>query len=211
MRLRGGFEGFVLNTAFNLLNYPMHARQRRWRWRWGSALLGGLLGLVLGGAALHGLRQDIDACASELKQLQAQNERQRERLAQDKVRAEALDLAQRQQAQLQRVREQQRALARLHLALHLAQQQQGGRSAWALERLHWDGERLEMQGRAHHAQALQAAQNTVSEQLQSPLTLLSLSSSPAGVGERAAPDTGLVFVWQAPWRAVSPPAPRRSP
>jgi hypothetical protein len=74
-----------------------------------------------------------------------------------------------------------------------------------------DGERLELQGRAHDAQALQAAHTRLSEQLQSPLTLLSLTTSPAAPGERSAANTGLVFVWQTPWRAVSPSAPRRTP
>ena len=42
-----------MNTAFNLLRYPMQARQRRLRWRWGSAVLGLLAGASLGGAALR--------------------------------------------------------------------------------------------------------------------------------------------------------------
>ena len=196
-----------MNTAFNLLHYPMQARQRRVRWRWASGLVGAWLGLAIGGGVLHGVRQDLDALAVERDKLLAQSARQRTQVGDDKVRREASALAQRQQALLVQVQEHQKAWVRLHQAVL----QETGRSGWALERLQVGGDRLELQGRSRDAQALMAAQARLSDKLQSPLTLASLVASPAEVGERGASGMAHVFVWQAPWPSLPSSANRRAP
>ena len=196
-----------MNTAFNLLNHPMQARQRRLRWRWGSGLLGGLVGLAMGGGLVHGVRQDLDALASQRDKLLAQTVRQRAQAGEDKSQREASALAQRQQALLVQVRQHQEAWVRLHQAV----MQEAGHNGWALERLQVEGDRLELQGRTRDAQALMAAQLRLSEKLQSPLMLISLVASPADAGERRAPDMDQVFVWQGPWPSLPSSANRRAP
>ena len=196
-----------MNTAFNLLHYPMQARQRRLRWRWVSGLAGGLLGVLMGQAVLHGVRQDLDALASEHDRLMAQSVSQRTQVADEKNRREATVLAQRQQSLLVQVQQHQQAWVRLHQAVW----QEAGRSGWALERLQVDGDRLELQGRTRDAQALIAAQARLSDKLQSPLTLVSLVASPAELGERGASGMAHVFVWQGPWPSLPSSASRRAP
>ena len=199
-----------MNTAFNLLNYPMQARQRRLRWRWGSGLVGGLLGLAIGAAALQGLSLELDALATERETLQVQSAQRLAQVGKDKLRQEALSLAKGQQDLLLQVQQHQQAWVRLHQAV----MQEAGRSGWALERLQVDGDRLELQGRIRDAQALSTAQIRLSGKLQSLLTLTSLLASPVDLGDRPASDAGLVFVWQGPWPqvpAVVKPAPGRTP
>ena len=193
-----------MNTAFNLLNHPMQARQRRLRWRWVSGLVGGWVGLTMGWGVLHAMRQNRDALASEHDSLVAQRVRQHAQAQDNKTRREALALAQRQHAFLLQVQQHQEAWVRLHQAV----MQEAGRSGWALERLQVDGDRLELQGRTRDAQALMAAQLRLSEKLQSPLTLVSLVASPADAVERRTPNGGQVFVWQGPWPSLTPSAPR---
>jgi len=210
VRLWGGTEGFDVNTAFNLLNYPMQARQRRLRWRWGSGLVGGLLGLALGAAALQGLSLELDALASERDTLQVQSAQRLAQAGKDKVQQEALALAKGQQDLLLQVQQHQQAWVRLHEAVL----QEAGRSGWALERLQVDGDRLELQGRIRDAQALSSAQIRLSEKLQSPLTLISLVAKPVDLGDRPASDGGHAFVWQGQWPvvpAVVKSAPGRAP
>lgn len=199
-----------MNTAFNLLNYPMQARHRRLRWRWGSGLVGALLGLAIGAAALQWLSLELNALASERDTLQVQSAQRLAQAGKEKVRQEALALAKGQQDLLLQVQQHQQAWVRLHEAVL----QEAGRSGWALERLQVDGDRLELQGRIRDAQALRSAQIRLSEKLQSPLTLTSLLASPVDLGDRSASDAGLVFVWQGPWPqvpAVVKSAPGRAP
>jgi len=196
-----------MNTTFNLLNYPMQAHQRRLRWRFGSALVGGLIGLAMGGGVLHGMRLDLDSLASERDLLQSQNARRHAQARGDKARREALALAQGQQRLLEQVQQHQQAWSRLHHAVL----EEAGRQGWTLERLQVDGDRLELQGRVRDVQALAMARARLSAQLQSPLTLLSLAASPTNMAERPVSDMGHVFVWQGPWPSLQPSANRQSP
>lgn len=194
-----------MSTAFNLLNHPVQARQRRLRWRVASSLAGVLIGLLLAGMALHGLRLDRDALAAEHARLQAHSDQRRAQAGEHKLRQEALATAQGQHVLLARVQHHQQAWVRLHRAV-LQEASQGG---WALERLQVDGERLELQGRMPEAQDLAAAQARLSEALQSPLTLVSLAAVPADPND--SPHSGPVFVWQGPWPALPASTPQRSP
>lgn len=196
-----------MNTAFNLLKYPMQARQQRLRWRWGSGLIGVLMGLVMGSGVLHGMRLELDALASERDQLQSQNARRHAQARDATVQQEAAVLAQRQQRWLERVQQHQQAWSRLHHAVL----EEAGRQGWALERLQVDGDRLELQGRTRDVQALAAAQARLSEKLQSPLTLASLAASPADMADGQVFGMGHVFVWQGLWPSLPPSASRQSP
>lgn len=200
-----------MNTAFNLLRYPMQARQRRLRWRWGSAVLGLLAGASLGGAALQWLQADLRILGAERDRLQAHNLQAQARWQQDQARREALTRLQRQQTQLSAVQQHQQAWLRLQQAL----QQDTAPEAWLLERLQVDGDRLELQGRVRDVRSLAAVQQRLSQALHSPLVLVSLQSHPAGGPDRPAGGMGHVFVWQGVWPAVAPPpglpALRRAP
>ncbi len=185
-------------TAFNLLNYPLQARRRRLRWRWGSGVAGGLIGLVAGALALHSLNQALEALSVERDALQELRAQRLAQMGKDKVRKEALAMAQGQQALLLQVKQQQQAWIRLYRAVS----QEAGRSGWALERLQVDGDRLELHGRIRDAQALGSAQLRLAEKLQIPLTLHSLGVNPMAMAERPASAGSHVFVWQGPWPAV---------
>lgn len=205
--LRGWLEGFVMSTAFNLLRYPMQARQRRMRWRWGTATTGFWVGALAGSGLLFALQADMAALEVEREHGQAQALQDQTRLQQDKNRRDALLLVQRQQNQLAQVQQHQRAWDRLLQALL----QGSARDGWRLERLQVDGERLELQGRIRDARALVAAQQRLSEALQQPLTLSSLLTGPAETADRRADTLDHVFVWQGVWPALHPaPVPAAS-
>lgn len=200
-----------MSAGFNLLNYPIQARQRRLRWRWGSALVCGLIGLATGAGVLHGIRLDMRALALEQSQLQTQLVQRQAQARAHKARQEAQVLAQRQQIFLTQVQQHQQAWLRLQQAVL----QEAGRKGWALERLQVDGGRLELQGRVRDAQSLAAAQTRLSEKLQTPLTLTSLVASPADMSDHSSTDhgptdLGLVFVWHGDWPSLPVPSPRAS-
>lgn len=188
-----------MNSAFNLLRHPMQARQQRLRWRLGSGLVGVLLGLVGAAAALHGLQQDLAALTQERERLLAQTTRQRAQAKDDQARLAAQSLALRQHALLVQVQQHQQAWVRLHQAVL----QEAGRNAWSLERLQVDGDRLELQGRTRDVQALMQVQARLAQQLQSPLTLVSLVAPAADPLAQPAGALDHVFVWQGPWPALS--------
>lgn len=194
-----------MSTAFNLLQYPMQARQRRLRWRVLSSLAGLLMGLLLAGMAWHVLRLDRDALQAEHDRLQAHSVQRRAQAGDEKARQEALATAQAQLALLTRVQQHQQAWGRLYQAVL----QEAGKGGWALERLQVDGDRLELQGRIREPQGLAAAQARMSEALQMPLTLSSLVTSPTHLNDQHTGDQA--FVWQGPWPELPTSAPRRSP
>lgn len=200
-----------MNTAFNLLSYPMQARQRRRRWRGATAAAGLLVGVCMAGMALHGLREDMATLSHERDRLLAQSLQAKARLQQDQLRREGQALLQRQQSQLGLVQQHQHAWQRLHQALV----QGAAHDGWLLERLQVDGERLELQGRIGDVRSLAAAQQRLSEALHSPLVLVSVLASPAQGAEQPAGERGHVFVWQGALPAVLPPpasvAVRRTP
>lgn len=194
-----------MNTAFNLLQYPMQVRQRRWRWRVVSSLSGGVVGLLFAAAALHHWQLAQGALEAEHALLLTQTAHRRTQAVDETLRQEALARAQGQHQLLAQVQHHQQAWVRLYQAVLQEAPQQG----WALERLQVEGDRLELQGRIREAQALAPAQARLSQALQSPLTLVSLVASPAEPGDRQLGTH--VFVWQAPWPALPTPTPRRSP
>lgn len=193
-----------MNTALNLLRYPMQARQRRLRWRWGSAVAGLMFGAGMGVAALQWLGADMRDLGAERDHLRVQSQQGQARLQQDLARREAMALLQRQQSQLTRVQQHQQAWLRLQQAL----QHDTAPGGWLLERLQVEGERLELQGRIRDVHSLASAQQRLSQALDSPLALVSLQSQPAQGPDRPAGATVHVFVWQGAWPAVAPPAAR---
>ena len=194
-----------MSTTFNLLKYPIQARQRRLHWRVLSSFAGLLIGLLLAGMAWHVLRLDRDALQAEHNRLQAHSAQRRAQAGDEKARQEVLATAQAQLALLAQVQQHQQAWHRLYQAVL----QEAGQGGWALERLQVDGERLELQGRIRDAQGLAAAQARMSHTLKMPLTLSSLLASPANLNDQHPGD--LAFVWQGPWPELPTSAPRRSP
>jgi hypothetical protein len=194
-----------MNAAFNLLNYPIQARQRRLRWRVGSALAGLLMGMLLAGMAWHALQLERDALRAEHDRLQAHSAQRRVWAGDEQTRQEALATAQAQHELLTRVQQHQQAWVRLHKAV----EQEARRGGWALERLHVEGDRLVLQGRIREAQALAASQARMSETLRIPLTWVSLVASSPDLNDRHLSEQ--VFVWQGTWPALSTSASRRTP
>lgn len=194
-----------MSTTFNLLRYPIHARQRRLRWRVLSSLGGLLIGLLLAGMAWYALRLDRDALQAEHRRLQIHSAQRRAQAGDEKARQEALVTAQAQLVLLAQVQQHQQAWHRLYQAMV----QEVGQGGWALERLQVDGDRLELQGRIHEAQGLAALQARMSEALHMPLTLSSLVARPANLNGQHPSDQA--FVWQGTWPELPTSTPRRSP
>lgn len=194
-----------MSTVFNLLHYPVHARQRRLRWQVLSAFVGLLTGVLFAGMAWHVLRLDSDALQAEHDRLQTHGAQRRAQAGDDKARQEALATAQAQRVLLVQVQQHQQTWHRLYQAVV----QEAGQGGWVLERLQVDGERLELQGRIREAQGLAASQERMSQTLQIPLTLSSLVVSPSNLNDQRPSDQA--FVWQGSWPELPTSVPRRSP
>lgn len=194
-----------MNTAFNLLNYPIQARERRLRWRVVSSLAGWLMGMLLAGMAWYALQLERDALRAEHDRLQAHSAQRRAQAGDEQTRQEALATAQAQQELLTRVQQHQQAWVRLYKAV----EQEARLGGWVLERLHVEGDRLVLQGRVREARGLAASQVRMSEALRIPLTWVSLVAGPAELNDRHQSEQ--VFVWQGAWPALSTSASRRTP
>ncbi len=187
--------------ALNLLHYPSQARQQKVFHRWWSSLAG----LLLGGAMAWGWLQWQDLQTARLQQekslLQA-SLATRTQLSQEAARRQTQSRLETEQvAHLKQVAQHQQAWAALHDSLQTEARQGGLR----LERLQAEVEKIEFHGTSLHVDAITHAQQRLSDQLDHPLALASIT---------AAPHEGVSFVWQAVWPAVQgaslTPLPRAS-
>lgn len=187
--------------ALNLLHYPSQARQQKVFHRWWSSLAG----LLLGGAMAWGWLQWQDLQTARLQQekslLQA-SLATRTQLSQEAARRQTQSRLETEQvAHLKQVAQHQQAWAALHDSLQTEARQGGLR----LERLQAEVEKIEFHGTSLHVDAITHVQQRLSDQLDHPLALASIT---------AAPHKGVSFVWQAVWPAVQgaslTPLPRAS-
>lgn len=187
--------------ALNLLHYPSQARQQKVFHRWWSSLAG----LLLGGAMAWGWLQWQDLQTARLQQekslLQA-SLATRTQLSQEAARRQTQSRLETEQvAHLKQVAQHQQAWAALHDSLQTEARQGGLR----LERLQAEVEKIEFHGTSLHVDAITHVQQRLSDQLDHPLALASIT---------AAPHEGVSFVWQAVWPAVQgaslTPLPRAS-
>ena len=175
--------------ALNLLNYPSLARQQKVFHRWWSSWAG----LLLGGAMAWGWLQWQDLQTARLQQEESLLQvslATRTRLAKDAVRRQAQSRLQTEQmAHLKQVAKHQQAWADLHDSL----QAEARHSGLRLERLQAEAEKIEFHGTSAHVDATTHAQQRLSEQMDRPLALASITT---------APHEGVSFVWQAAWPSV---------
>ena len=175
--------------ALNVLHYPSLARQQKIFHRWWSSLAG----LLLGGAIAWGWLQWQALQTVRLQQEQSLLQASvatRTQLAKEAVRRQTQSRLQTEQmAHLKKVAQHQQAWATLHDSLQTEARQSGLR----LERLQAEAEKIEFQGTSAHVAAITDAQQRLSDQLDHPLVLASITT---------APPLGVSFVWQAVWPAV---------
>jgi Tfp pilus assembly protein PilN len=188
-------------NAFNLLQYPALASQRRrFHSRWTSLsglVVGSLVALWLGALVQEKRLQRMQEAAllqSRLKQVQSRLEAGKARQAQQHTWLQ-------QAAHVQALSAQQRSWEALHLALL----QEAGPESVQLLRLQLDAQTLELHGQAKDAQRMAQARARLSMPLAAPSqdaawTLVSLVNAPGAQG--AASPATLEFVWQAAWPQV---------
>lgn len=185
-------------NAFNLLQYPALASQRRrFHSRWTSLsglLVGSLVALWLGALVQEKrlqLGQEAALLQSRLTQVQS-------RLLADKARQAQQNTWLQQAAHVQSLSAQQRSWEALHLALL----QEAGPESVQLLRLQLDAQTLELHGQARDVQRMAKARAKLSAPLAAPSqegawTLVSLVSTPDAPG--VASPAPLEFVWQTAW------------
>ena len=175
--------------ALNLLHYPSLARQQKVFHRWWSSFAG----LLLGGVMAWGWLQWQDLQTARLQQEQGLLQASlatRTKLAKEAVRRQTQSrLLTEQMAHLKQVVQHQQAWAALHESLQAEAQQ----SDLRLERLQAEAEKIELHGTSAHVDTITHAQQRLSDQLDHPLALASITT---------APNEGVSFVWQAAWPAV---------
>jgi Tfp pilus assembly protein PilN len=183
--------------AFNLLQYPALASQRRrFHSRWTSLsglLVGSLVALWLMAQVQAKLQQQVQQAAllqSRLTQVQS-------RLVGEKVRQAQQNTWLQQDARVQALSAQQSRWEALHQALL----QDAGPDSVQLLRLQLDAQTLELHGQAKDVQRMAQARARLSKPLSEPpmdtaWTLVSLVN--AAGAEGAVPQAPREFVWQAP-------------
>ena len=169
--------------TLNLLHYPSLARQQKVFHRWWSSLAG----LFLGSALAWGWLQWQDIQTLGLQQTQSLLQASLTTRMQQAKEAEHGQTQRRLQAaqlvQLRQIAQHQQAWASLHKIL----QMEARRSGLQLDRLQSDAERIELHGRTAQVAAMTDAQQWLTEQLDHPLGLVSITTGP---------HAGVDFVWQ---------------
>lgn len=175
--------------ALNLLHYPTLARQQKVFHRWWSSLAG----LLLGGAVAWGWLQWQDIQTLRLQQTQSllqtslatRHQQAKEALqGQTQLRLQAAQLV-----QLRQIALHQQAWASLHDLLQMEAQ----RSGLQLGRLQSDAENIELHGTTADVAAMTDAQQRLTDQLDHPLGLVSITTGP---------HASVDFVWQTHLPAV---------
>ncbi len=179
--------------ALNLLHYPSQARQKKVFHRCWTSLAGVLLGGVLAWSWLHWLDLQTEQLQQEQKRLQT-SLASRTQMAKDAARRHTQSRVHAEQlAHVRQVAQHQQAWVALHESLQTQARQSGLR----LERLQVESEKIELQGTGVHVEAITQAQQKLSDQLDHPLALTSITATPtAGVG----------FILQAKWSGVGGPS-----
>lgn len=197
-----------MNLNFNLLRYPNLARQQRRRqqlWGLGSGFIGSL---VLAWVGMEWLAISTGTLRHDLQQLQAQATQRQQQVQAAQSLARERQTAQRQQAHLLQVGQQQQTLVAWHAAL----QEEVPRHGLVLQRLHIEADRLELQAQAPGAQAMTAAGQRLSQRLGQPLAVTSLSEVAGAPALVPSQIPAVAFSWQGSWpRLVQTPAKGSAP
>ncbi len=175
--------------ALNLLHYPSLARQQKLFHRcWTS-----MVGLLLGGMVALGWLQWQDIQTQSLQQTQTLLQASLTALKQQSKEAALGQTQSRLQTaqllQLEQIVQHQQAWLSLHDLLHAQARHQGVQ----LNRMQSDAEKIEFHGTAAHVAAMTDVQQSLSDQLDHPLGLVSITT-----GAYA----GVDFVWQTHLPAV---------
>lgn len=179
--------------ALNLLHYPSQVRQRKVFHRYWTSLAGVLLGGVLAWSWLHWLDLQTEWLLQEQKRLQA-SLASRTQMAKDVARSHTQSRVQAEQlAHLRQVEQHQQAWVALHHSL----QTQAAQSGLRLERLQAESEKIELQGTGVQVGAIIQVQQRLSDRLDHPLVLTSITTTP---------NEGVGFILQAKWPGVGGPS-----
>lgn len=182
--------------SLNLLQYPSLSRQRKGAHR----VLTSLAGLALGGLCMGAWMQWQVVQTVQLQHTQAELQARWLMRTQQNQAAAKSQIQSREQfeywQQWQRIEQHQQVWVSWHEAL-LAEAR---RSGLQLARLQADAMQIELQGNTLRADAISESRHSLSEPLEHPLQLVSMTADPhAGMG----------FVWQAPWPAAPGVSPSR--
>ena len=175
--------------SLNLLQYPSLSRQQKGVHRvWTS-----LAGLAFGGLCVWAWMQWQDLQTVQLKHTQADLQARWLMRTQQNHAAAKSQIQSRAQfeywQQWQLIEQHQQMWVRWHEDL-LAEAR---RSGLQLGRLQADAMQIELQGTALRTDAMSESRQRLSESLEHPLQLVSMT---------AEPQAGMGFVWQAPWPAA---------
>lgn len=187
--------------AFNLLQYPALAGQRRrFHSRWTS-----LSGLLVGSLVAHWLmalvQEKRQQQVQEAALLQSRLTQVQSRLVADKARQAQQNAWQQQAAHVQALSAQQRSWEALHQTLL----ENAGPDSVQLLRLQLDAQTLELHGQAKDVQQMAQARVRWSMPLAAPAhattwALVSLVDAPGAQGVTS--PAPLEFVWQTAWPQV---------
>ncbi len=190
-----------MKVAFNLLQYPALASQRRkFHSRWTSLsglVVGGLVALWLGALVQEKRLQRVQEGAL----LQSRLQQVQNRLATEKARQAQQNTWLQQAAHVQALSAQQSRWDALHRALL----QEAGPDSVQLLRLQLDAQTLELHGQARDVQRMAKARTRLSMPVGAhsqdvAWTLVSLVKAADGQG--GASPAPLEFVWQTAWPQV---------
>ena len=184
--------------ALNLLRHPSLSRRQKILHRCWSGFAGLLLGAVLAWGWVHWqnlqtppLRQEQALLQQRWDQQVQSNKEQASRQAQARLFKQRL-------SHLANIAQHQHTWDALHATLHAQTQ----RNDWQLERLWAEAEALEMHGTVARMGVMAKARQDLSDQLNRPLFLVSMTSGPS---ERER------FVWQTAWPAPPGALPAQKP
>lgn len=185
-------------NAFNLLQYPALASQRRrFHSRW-TSLSGLLVGSLVALWLMAQVQEKRQLQVQEAALLQSRLKQVQNRLAADKARQAQQNTWLQQAAHVQALSAQQRRWEALHQALL----KEAGPESVQLLRLQLDAQTLELHGQAKDVQRMAQARARWSMPLaassqDAAWTLVSLVNAPDAQG--AASPAPLEFVWQTAW------------
>lgn len=186
-----GAQGLAVMRALNLLHYPSLAREQKIFHRCWSSLAGLLLGSGMAWAGAHWQENQTIALQQEQTLLQAELQR-RTRLGQEADQLQGqMRLQAAQIVQLNKISQEQQLWQSLHESLQTEARQSGLR----LERLQAGPGKIALQGSVADVRAMNDVKQRLSETLQHPLDLSSMT-----VGSK----NQVNFVWEAPWSAGLP-------
>lgn len=150
-----------MSRAFNFLNYPALAAQRRKRHRWWTSLTGLVVGSALAGWGAQVVQEAAEQVQQERQRLQSQLVHEQADWRDLQKKHEALQTSLLQSAHLAQIQHQHTVWQALYRAL----QNELGPASAQLMRLQLEGKQLEMHGIASDAHQMDQVRHALTVQL----------------------------------------------